>query len=140
MKTKFLMVASSFFYGFIGIALTFSPKEIAQYLNIIPNQNLLLIFQILGAAYLGFAMLNWMTKNNLIGGIYSRPLALGNLANFLISSFALLKIISHSENSFYIILVLTIIYVAFTVLFGYVFMANPRKIANDSQNPSGAIN
>ena len=124
-------MASSAFYAFIGIGLTFLPEEIAQYLSIDVSQNSLLISQLLGAVYVGFAMLNWMTKNSLIGGIYSRPLVIGNLTHFLVSSFALIKITLHSEDSFGIILVLTIIYSAFTLLFGYVFMTNPGEILNN---------
>ncbi|HTO14951.1 MAG TPA: hypothetical protein VLZ83_04235 [Edaphocola sp.] len=130
MNTKILMTASAVFYGIIGIGLTFLPKEIAEYLGTDISQNSLLIFQLLGAGYWGFAMLNWMTRNSLIGGIYSRPLVAGNLAHFLISSLTLIKIAFKAENSVGIILVLTIIYSAFTLFFGYAFIANPRKISN----------
>lgn len=124
------MIASAIFYGIIGVGLTFLPKEISEYLGTDIHQTSLLIFQILGAVYLGFGMLNWMTKNNLIGGIYSRPLVIGNLAHFLICSFALIKGIGNSENNFEIILILAVIYSVFTLCFGYMFMANPRKLNN----------
>lgn len=130
MNTKILMIASSMFYGTVGIVLTFIPKEISEYFSMDLNQNSLLILQVLGAAYLGFAMLNWMTKNNLIGGIYSRPLALGNLAHFLISSLALVKITMQSENSFIVVLILAIIYSVFTLVFGSVFLMNPSKLSS----------
>jgi hypothetical protein len=125
------MTTSSVFYGFIGIGLTFVPKEISEFFSTDLTQNSFLILQLLGAAYLGFAMLNWMTKNNLIGGIYSRPLALGNLAHFLISSLALIKITMQSENSFKIVLTLAVIYSVFTLFFGYVFMMNPSKVSSN---------
>ena len=101
----------------------------AIYLNAGTNQTSVLLLQILGSLYLGFGMLNWMTKNNLIGGIYSRPLVIGNLAHFLVSSFALIKIVGkYSESEFPIILTITIIYAVFTLCFGYVFMKNPNKV------------
>lgn len=125
------MMAAAVFFGIIGIGLTFLPEEIAVYFSTDINQILLLVLQILGAAYLGFAMLNWMTKNNLIGGIYSRPLVIGNLAHFLVSSFALIKIVGeYTGNEFTIMLSLTIVYCAFTLCFGYIFITNPRKIAD----------
>ena len=130
MNTKTLMIASSVFLGIIGIGLTFMPEEISQYLSSDINQISLFILQILGAAYLGFAMLNWMTKNNLVGGIYSKPLVIGNLVHFLVSSFALIKITGSIEIHFEIILTLTIIYSAFTLWFGFVFMTNPNKLKN----------
>lgn len=129
MNTKILMTASAVFYGIIGIGLTFLPKEISEYLGTDINQTSLLVFQILGAVYVGFGMLNWMTKSNLIGGIYSRPLVVGNLTHFLICSLALIKAAGNSENNFKIILVLTIIYSVFTLGFGYAFMANPGKVS-----------
>lgn len=131
MNTKILMIASSTFLFISGLALTFIPEEISEYLNTGTNQTSVLLLQFLGSLYFGFGMLNWMTKNNLIGGIYSRPLVVGNLTHFLVSSFALIKIIGKcSENEFPIILTLTIIYTIFTLCFGYVFMKNPNKVAD----------
>jgi len=123
------MIASAIFLMISGLALTFVPEEISGNLNADTNQTSILFLQILGSLYLGFGMLNWMTKNNLIGGIYSRPLVIGNLAHFLVASFALIKIVGkYSENEFAIILSLTVIYSIFTLCFGYVFMKNPNKI------------
>ena len=129
MNTKILMIASSAYLGITGLGLTFIPEEIAEHLNGEINQTSNLFLQILGSLYLGFAMLNWMTKSNLIGGIYSKPLVIGNLAHFLISSFALIKIVGqYSGNEFSIILIVTIIYCVFTLSFGYIFMHNPSQI------------
>lgn len=129
MNTKILMIASSVYLGICGLSLTFLPEEISEYLDMGKNQSAILFLQISGSLYLGFAMLNWMTKNNLIGGIYSKPLIIGNLAHFLISSLALIKIIGkYAGNQSPIILGLTIIYCLFTLCFGYIFMVNPRKI------------
>ncbi|WP_044403123.1 hypothetical protein [Lacinutrix sp. Hel_I_90] len=129
MNTKILMITSAIILGIMGLGLTFLPEEISEVLGMKTNQVSLLTIQILGATYLGFAMLNWMTKNNLIGGIYSRPLVIGNLVHFLVSSFALIKMLLHLENHIEIIVTLTIVYFILTLGFGYVFMTNPSKIA-----------
>ena len=42
----------------------------------------LLLIQMMGALYLGFAILNWTARGVIIGGIYARPLALGNFLHF----------------------------------------------------------
>lgn len=128
MNTKNLMIASVMFWGIMGIGLTFLPEEIYKYLSTDINQTSVLTLQILGSTYLGFAVLNWMSKNNVIGGIYSKPLVVGNLVHFLVSFFALIKIIGSIKNHFEIILALTIIYSVFTLCFGYVSMANPSKL------------
>lgn len=129
MATKILMVASSIYLGITGLGLTFLPKEISEYLNSLINPISILFLQILGALYLGFAMLNWMTKSNLIGGIYSKPLVIGNFVHFLMSSFALIKIVRQfSGNHYAILLAVTIIYAVFTVCFGYIFVTSPSRI------------
>lgn len=122
------MTASSLFFMISGLGLTFVPEELAEFINTDIDRTSILILQILGSLYLGFGMLNWMSKNNLIGGIYSRPLVIGNLAHFLVTSLALFKIIGkYAESEFPKILTLTMIYAVFTLCFGYVFMKNPNK-------------
>ena len=95
--------------------------------NHIPN----LFLQILGALYLGFGMLNWMAKGSIIGGIYNRPIVIGNFMNFLVASFALIKAIKHFSNSARVLIIaLTIGYVFFAVCFGYLFISTPSKVKN----------
>lgn len=76
------MTASSVFMGLIGIALSFMPNEFLEILGQMQNETLNLILQLTGALYFGFAMTNWMAKAVLIGGIYSRPLSIGNFSHF----------------------------------------------------------
>lgn len=130
MNTKILMTASALFLGIIGIILSFFPQEIAIYLNFDTNPISILFLQILSSLYLGFGILNWMAKSNLIGGIYSRPLAIGNLMHFGVSAIAFIKITFKTQKNFEFILALTIIYLIFTLCFIYVFMTNPSKINN----------
>ena len=127
MKTKLLMTASSVFMGLIGIALTFMPNEIIETIGQMPNEISTLTLQLTGALYFGFAMTNWMAKGVLIGGIYSRPLAIGNFSHFMIAGFALVKTSLNSDTSSPYILILTIFYVLFAILFGYITFTHPIK-------------
>tara|TARA_R110001583_G_scaffold179819_1_gene336750 strand:- start:702 stop:1082 length:381 start_codon:yes stop_codon:yes gene_type:complete len=122
------MTASALFLGIIGIILFFFTQEISTYLNFDINLISILFLQILSSFYLGLGILNWMAKSNLIGGIYSRPLAIGNLMHFGVSAIAFIKIIYKIKTHFEFILVLTIIYSIFTLCFAYIFMTNPRKV------------
>jgi hypothetical protein len=81
------------------------------------------VLQISGALYFGFAILNWTAKENLIGGIYSKPVAVGNFAHFLIGGLALAKLVFKDMSLTY--LLPAIIYSIFAILFGYVFFMNP---------------
>ncbi len=125
MKTKFLMTSSALFCGIIGILLLFLPNEIAEYLNVEPTIITILFLKILSALYLGFGILNWTVKGSLIGGIYNRPIALGNLLHFVVGSIELVKVISNIETHREIIIFLTALYIIFGVLFAYVLKNNP---------------
>lgn len=125
MKTKLLMTSSALFCGIIGILLLFLPNEIAEYLNVEPTIITILFLKILSALYLGFGILNWTVKESLIGGIYNRPIALGNLLHFVVGSIELVKVISNIETHREIIIFLTALYIIFGVLFAYVLKNNP---------------
>tara|TARA_X000000368_G_C22766224_1_gene595099 strand:- start:277 stop:657 length:381 start_codon:yes stop_codon:yes gene_type:complete len=125
MKTKFLMTSSALFCVIIGILLLFLPNEIAEYLNVEPTIITILFLKILSALYLGFGILNWTVKGSLIGGIYNRPIALGNLLHFVVGSIELVKVISNIETHREIIIFLTALYIIFGVLFAYVLKNNP---------------
>jgi hypothetical protein len=92
-----------------------------------------LFVQLAGALYLGFAMMNWMAKTVLIGGIYALPLAIGNFSHFLIGALALLKYAFAAPNSLFLWL-FTIIYALFAVLFGIVFFTHPVKANKTAKN------
>lgn len=130
MNTKILMIASAVFLGILGVGLTFLSEEIAAHFG--KNLDTLshLTLQILGSLYLGFAMVNWMAKNNLMGGIYGKPLNIGNLVHFLVSAFALIKLVFDIKNHTVILVLLTFIYIAFTLGFGIVFMNSPRNLGS----------
>ena len=127
MKTKPLMTLSAIFLAIIGILLSFLPKEIADYLNVELNVITILFLKMLSALYLGFAILNWMAKGTLIGGIYNKPIAIGNLMHFGVGAIALVKIASNIQTHIVIIISLTAMYVFFALLFAYIFRTNPTK-------------
>lgn len=127
MNTKLLMIASAVFMGLIGIALSFMPDEVLKNLAQVPNPELTLTLQLTGALYFGFAVTNWMAKSLLIGGIYSRPLSIGNFAHFFIAGLALVKSTLSSHTTSNYILILAIVYSIFAILFGYVLFTHPVK-------------
>ena len=46
--------------------------------------------QLLGAAWLGVAALNWLSRNAVLGGIYARPVVFANLVVYLVGALSLL--------------------------------------------------
>jgi len=112
------MRASALMLAAIGLAATFLPQEILAGAAAPSVPATVVIVQIVGAAYLGFAFLNWMAQGNAIGGIYSRPVAIGNFGHFLIGALALLKSGVAAQHSLPM-LAGSAVYVVFAALFGY---------------------
>ena len=110
-----------------GIALTFFPQEILRLMSVEKNNYLPLILQILGALYFAFGMLNWMAKANIIGGIYSRPIAIGNASHFFIGGMALLK--SAADSNVIPVWIAGFIYLVLAILFGKVLFTHPASPA-----------
>lgn len=91
MNTKTLMVTSSLALGAAGLAASFAPSELLRALGSPAAEPLPVLIQLLGATYVAFALTNWTAKENMIGGIYSRPLSLGNCVHFVAGALALAK-------------------------------------------------
>jgi len=123
--SKILMTISALYLGIIGICLSFLPKEIINYLNINSNIITTIFFQLLGALYLGFGILNWTLKGSRIGGIYNRPVLMGNFIHFLVGAIALIKIVTSIQAHSEIIIFLMIVYSTLSIAFVILFKSNP---------------
>lgn len=127
MNARWLMRASALFLGIAGVAATFLPHEILAYAGTPAAACTVAVVQIAGALYLGFAMLNWMGRGNAIGGIYSRPVAIGNLAHFTVAALALLKYVVEGHRSAEVV-VIAVAYAAFAVLFAALAFGTPALV------------
>jgi len=125
MNTKSLMTLSAMILALIGISIIFLPKEILEYLELSVSDTLELLMQIIGSFYFAFAILNWMSKGSVIGGIYNRPIAMANLTHFVIAGLALIKGVLANPSLSYVIWSIAIIYSIFAILFGIVAFRQP---------------
>ncbi len=123
MNTKIIMIASALFVSAIGVLLSFLPQEASAYLNI--KETNYLFLQLLGALYLGFGVLNWMAKGNVIGGIYSKPVAMANFGHFVVGSLALIKAKAMLGSP--VMLYVTVVYCLFALLFFYITFTHPKS-------------
>lgn len=126
MNTKIVMILSALFLALAGVGLMFFPQELNAYIGIGSNKYFILIIQILGGLYFGFAMINWMAKGTLIGGIYNRPLVIGNFSHFFIGGIALVKAILADTNMPVAIWILAGVYSLFAIMFGILFNRHPK--------------
>ena len=126
MNTKILMTVSAVAMGMAGIILTFLPQELLQHFQVPVAKPMVYIFQLAGALYLSFAMLNWMARTVLIGGIYSRPLAMGNFLHFTMGAVMFIKALAGAHASLSLWLGGGV-YGSFALLFGLVIFRHPLK-------------
>jgi hypothetical protein len=113
--------------GALGLGMSFLPQELLGALGA-PGASgaMVVIAQVIGALYLGFAMLNWMARGNPIGGIYSRPIAMGNFLHFTVAAIALAKALLAGASGPARI-GLTAMYVILAVWFGAVLFTSPVR-------------
>lgn len=126
MNTRIVMLASAVVLAVLGLIASFLPQEVLQYLGSESTGVAPLLVQLLGALYLGFAMLNWMAKGILIGGIYARPVAMGNFLHFFAGAMALLKGLQAAHQP-EITWGLALVYALLALLFGLITFRHPAK-------------
>lgn len=127
MHTKTILSASALFMGILGIGLSFLPDEIVSFFNMPPSKWTAVFLQMWGSIYLGFAMLNWMSKGVRIGGIFNKPLAVGNFMHFGAGGIALAKAVTVIEIHQAIGIGITVVYGVFALAFGYIFRTSPKE-------------
>ena len=118
MYSRALMTISAIFMGLLGLGTLFAPGEVLGVHGTSPDNATMLLIQMMGALYLGFAILNWTARGVLIGGIYSRPVALGNFWHFMIVGLLLTK--AAFVFAAWPLVISAAVYSAFAIWFGLV--------------------
>ena len=127
MKTKLLMESSAVFMALLGASALFFPQEISVKIAVASTNLLIIVVQIIGALYFSFAALNWMARANLIGGIYSKPVAIANFFHFAVTSITLAKS-ALSQHFSPPLLVGLAVYALFAIWFGLVLFNGTAKL------------
>jgi len=123
------MTTSAIFMALLGLSASFLPQELLTYANAEVGRFAVVLVQVTGALYLGFAFLNWMARGVLIGGIYSRPLALGNFMHFAVVTTVLAKVLV-TEFSLFTMAGVSI-YAVFAMWFALVLFTHPLGTNSD---------
>lgn len=123
MNTKLIMSISAVTMAVLGAGLIFMPNDLPLYAGFDSNGGTSLVFQVLGSLYFAFAMLNWMSKGNLIGGIYGRPIAIGNFTHFFVGGLGLLKAAIHFPST--PVVGFAAVYGIFAGVFGLILFTHP---------------
>ncbi|HEX7071374.1 MAG TPA: hypothetical protein VF190_11235 [Rhodothermales bacterium] len=131
MNTNLLLSVTAAFLALAGLTCTFLPQELLALLGEPSVAATTLVVQIAGALYLGFALLNWMVRRSPIGGIYGRPITVGNFLHFLMVALAAWKSVGSIDASW--VITGAVIYTLFAFAFGYLMFMQPRSVAAASE-------
>jgi hypothetical protein len=119
-----MMASSALFLGALGITASFFSHELLRFAGATVQTATVLLVQVCGALYVGFAFLNWYMRGFVIGGIYNRPLALANLLHFAVVAVTLVKAAPALDSV--LVWIVTGAYIVFATWFGLVlFSAAP---------------
>lgn len=123
MYARALMSASAALMALLGVIGSFLPEETLNFLGSAPDTPTVILVQITAALYLAFAMLNWTARGSIIGGIYSRPVTLGNFLHTAVVSALLVKasIVLQAAG----VVFLATVYTVFAIWFGLVLFTHP---------------
>jgi hypothetical protein len=119
MNTRILMASAAIALAALGLVALFAPQELLTYLGSAPIGFLPSLVQLLAAALLGLAMMDWMAKDSKIGGIYLRPVAIGNLFHFTVGGITLVRSALHGQPPAFAI-VAAVVYALFAIAFALV--------------------
>lgn len=96
---KIIMITSGFLNGILGIVLTFMPQEIGGWLGMASQTGAeVLVLQLLGGTLFGFGMINYMGRNAILGGIYGKPIILGNMVFHFIVALELARYMFENDR------------------------------------------
>ncbi len=123
------MSTSAVVLALFGLTASFLPQEILSSAGAPASGPNTILVQLLGALYLSFAMVNWMGRTNLIGGIYSRPVAVGNTLHFTMGALALVKFVA-GGTPFTPAFVLLGVYALFALAFALILLSHPLAEAS----------
>ena len=112
-----------------GVLFLFAPQEVGAALS--PGTRADPLFQLLGAALLGFAAMNWTARGAALGGIYGRAVVVGNLMHLLVGAFVLVSRSASNDTVTPAFLVLTGLYVLGAALFVYLTFFSSGAAANE---------
>jgi len=99
-----LMITSGLVHVIVGVLLIFIPEELLLWTDGHAGDVATLAVSITGAAILGIGMLNYLGRSAIYGGIYGKPIVLGNLIFHFIAALELIRYLFEVHQFGYLVI------------------------------------
>ena len=93
------MTSSALILGLAGVFALFAPDALLYTQGSAPTGTASVLVQLMGALYFSFALMNWTAKDSRIGGIYARPVSLGNFSHFFAGTLLMKLVVKRASVS-----------------------------------------
>ena len=123
MRSTVVTRASALLLALAGASLLFAPIEILARIAPGTPPTVAWIAQLLAAAWLGLAAMNWTTRFTMVGGIYGRAVVFANTVTYFVSAMALLHVVRGGSST--MVIVLAAIALAMAATYGYLLFRGP---------------
>ena len=124
-RPNLLLTGSAVLYLLSSIALLFAAEELLRLALGTASELDVALLQLIGAGLFGFAMLNWLSRFSLLGGIYGRPLLVANLAHTATAALMLGHLIERPVSPW--LAAAALAYAALGVAFGAKLFLRPMR-------------
>lgn len=124
-RPNLLLTGSAVLYLLSSIALLFAAEELLRLALGTASELDVALLQLIGAGLFGFAMLNWLSRFSLLGGIYGRPLLVANLAHTATAALMLGHLIERPVSPW--LAAAALAYAALGVAFGAKLFLHPMR-------------
>lgn len=124
MRSTQVTRASAILLALTGAALLFAPVELLS--RTVPDvpPSAAWLGQLLGAAWLGLATMNWLARFTMVGGIYGRAIVSANAAAYFVSAMVMLSAgrrLGFSTS----MLAIAIVTLVMAAVYGYLLFRGP---------------
>jgi hypothetical protein len=119
-----------------GVALLFAPDVVLPALIPPFPPAAAWLGQLLGAAWLGLAALNWLQRRAVLGGIYGRPVVIANLTVFFVSALSLIRALPGEPPALWAAAAVTALLAA---AYGVLLFAGPFEDARPPSTDGAAL-
>ncbi len=116
--------SSAGFFALGGLAMLFAPDLVLS--TLLPGfpASGLWLAQLLGAAWLGLAWMNWINRSVLLGGIYARAVVGANAVCYFVGASSLLKVLTQGAQPA-ALWIFEALMLAFALVYGWLLLRGP---------------